>query len=139
LIPVLALVAVLALGLVVYFGKATMSKAASKADQATEVMPGAIAPSLRQQQQGAQAPAPMTAAELISSYQPRIGGLPHTAPRYDALTAPVHAPRAAACLQMQDRCECYTQQGTKLAQVEPAICQSIVKHGYFQDWQDDAV
>lgn len=76
----------------------------------------------------------LTASEYADSFQPRIEGLPHTAPRYDGLTQPAQAPVPAACVQMGARCDCYSQQGTKLA-VSPQICQQIVKTGFFVDWQ----
>ena len=76
---------------------------------------------------------PVTAAELGESYQPRLAGLPQTAARYDDLTKPTQVPMPAACLAMAARCDCYTQQGTRLA-VPMATCMSIVAGGFFQDW-----
>jgi len=35
---------------------------------------------------------------------------------------------------MGERCQCYTQQATKLP-VPLALCVQIVKGGYFNDWQ----
>lgn len=78
--------------------------------------------------------APMTAAEYVQSFQPRIEGLAYTAPRYDELTKPVNVPYPAACISMGERCECFTQQATKLP-VPASLCTQIVKGGYFNDWQ----
>lgn len=75
----------------------------------------------------------MTAAEYADSFAPRIAGLPHTAPRYDGLTAPTTAPFPAACVEMGKRCSCYTQQGTPMPTGE-AVCKQIVKGGFFVDW-----
>lgn len=134
-IPFICLLAIAAIAFVFYFGKKTINDASNADAQeiAESVASVATAPSARALPQQA----PITAEQLIKSHEPRLGGLPQTAPRYDALTAPSRVPRPAACLQMQDRCECYTQQGTKLALVEPSVCRSIVKNGYFQDWSDE--
>lgn len=65
----------------------------------------------------------------------RVEGFPHTAPAFDEVTAPIHAPRPAACVQMGERCTCYTQQATRLPMNE-ATCGQIVAGGYFQEWDD---
>lgn len=77
---------------------------------------------------------PMTAREYIASHVPRIDGLPHTASRFDAVTAPTEAPYPAACIQSKRGCDCYSQQGTKL--LTPAdLCRQIVAGGFFMDWK----
>ena len=76
--------------------------------------------------------------QFLAAYQPRIDGLPHTAPRYDEATKPTTAPYPAACVSMGDRCECYTQQGTKL-QTSAHLCKQIVSDGFFQDWGDQTL
>jgi zona occludens toxin len=78
--------------------------------------------------------ATQTPAEYVASFAPRVEGLPQTAPRYAELTTPTVAPYPAACVSMGDRCDCYTQQATKL-QVPHGLCVQIVKGGYFVDWQ----
>lgn len=75
---------------------------------------------------------PMTTAEYVASYIPRIEGLPQTAPRYDDLTKPTTVPMPAACIKMGDRCDCYSQQATKLM-VPATLCLQIVKAGFFDD------
>jgi zona occludens toxin len=75
----------------------------------------------------------MTPVEYLSAYTPRIPGLPHTAPRYDEVTKPTTAPFPAACVQMGNRCDCFTQQGTKLP-TDAGLCGQIVRNGFFQDW-----
>jgi zona occludens toxin len=78
---------------------------------------------------------PMTAVEYAASFKSRLGGFPHTAPRYDEVTRPVTAPYPAACVEMKSKgCTCYSQQGTKLL-VPDEICTQIVKNGYFVDWE----
>lgn len=76
----------------------------------------------------------LDAAEYVATFVPRVPDYPHTAPRYDEVTKPVTAPYPAACLRMRERCECYSQQGTKLL-VSADACSRIVRDGYFVDWQ----
>lgn len=130
LIPVaLALVALSLLGAYKFF-MGTLDKAKT---------PGAVSGQLSGAQPGqALQPAPKIAApitqvEYLATFQPRLVGLPHTAPRYDDLTKPVDAPFPAACVSMGSRCQCYTQQGTKMP-VPLDLCTQIVKNGFFKDW-----
>lgn len=84
--------------------------------------------------QQAKAVRPMSSLEYVASYTPRIPGLPHTAPRFDEVTRPTEAPYPAACVSMGDKCDCYTQQGTKL--ITPRqTCLQIVAGGFFMDWK----
>lgn len=69
--------------------------------------------------------------------QPRVATLAHTAPVYDEVTKPVRAPYPAACVASKSRCQCYTQQGTKLG-VEEGLCRSIAADGFFVAWEDRA-
>lgn len=80
-------------------------------------------------------PAPVkTTAEYLAGFTPRIPGLPHTAPVYDGVTAPAVAPYPAACISMGKRCECYTQQATRL-QTPHDVCVQIAANGFFIAWQ----
>ena len=83
-------------------------------------------------------PAPMTAAEYAQAYQPRLQGMPHTAPAYDEATKPAEAPYPAACVQMKGECRCYTQQATRL-DVVASLCQQIVAGGFFVAWNRPVV
>lgn len=74
--------------------------------------------------------------DYFASYRPRIDGFPHTAPRYDEVTAPVHAPYPAACIESSKGCNCYTQQGTVLP-VSLDVCSQIVKGGFFIEWDTE--
>lgn len=82
----------------------------------------------------AAAAGPLSAGDYIAYRKPRIPDFPHTAPAYDQVTQPTQAPYPAACVQMGERCECYTQQATVM-HVSHAVCVQIVKRGYFVDWQ----
>lgn len=77
----------------------------------------------------------MTPAEYVKQFQPRVPGLAYTSPVYDEVTKPVRAPYPAACVQGASRCQCYTQQGTKL-EVPKDLCQGIVAGGFFMAWDE---
>jgi zona occludens toxin len=79
--------------------------------------------------------APVTEAEYFSRAEPRIPGMPHTAPMYDEVTKPVRAPMPSACMATKTRCTCFTQQATQLNTPE-ATCRSIVAGGFFVDFED---
>lgn len=66
---------------------------------------------------------------------PRYVGLAHTAPKYDAVTAPVTAPVPASCIASKTKCSCYSQQATVMA-VPDVLCRSIVERGFFVDFKD---
>lgn len=76
----------------------------------------------------------MSTADYIESFKPRIDGLQYTAPRYDALTQPVNVPFPAACIVMEPKCQCYTNQATKL-DIPPNLCRQFAKDGIFQEFQ----
>lgn len=77
---------------------------------------------------------PITLAQYVESYKPRIEGLPHTADRYDELSKPVNMPRVAACVLIRNTCTCYTQQATRL-NTPRNLCEQIVKNGYFEEYE----
>lgn len=84
-----------------------------------------------------QAPKPpgkMTSREYLADRVARLPDFPHTAPAYDEVTKPTVAPYPAACVQMGDRCSCYTQQATVM-HVKHDTCLQIVQRGFFVDWQ----
>lgn len=78
----------------------------------------------------------LTKEQYLQTFVPRVEPFLHTAPRYDEITKPVTAPYPAACIQKieSDICKCYTQQGTPY-QTDKKTCMSIVKNGYFMDWE----
>jgi zona occludens toxin len=102
---------------------------AAPAVQAQQVQPGQA-----QQQQGRAGP--LTTAEWHQAHQPRVHGLAYTAPVYDSVTQPVRAPYPAACISSATRCQCYTQQGTRL-DVPGQLCKDIAAGGFFVAWQLD--
>jgi len=78
-------------------------------------------------------PVSMSAAEYVQAYTPRIAGLAHTAPIYDSVTSPQQAPYPAACIASLKRCQCYSQQGTKLDMTDQ-LCRQIADGGFFVAW-----
>jgi len=78
---------------------------------------------------------PLTLTEYLNQGTPRVPGMVHTAPRYDALTRPVRVPRPVSCLKFADNpCECTNQQGTRLVMTEET-CMGIIRNGgVFADW-----
>lgn len=76
----------------------------------------------------------VTTREYLAQRVPRLEGFPHTSPAYDDVVKPTVAPYPAACVQMGDRCNCYTQQATVM-QVKHDTCLQIVQRGFFVDWQ----
>lgn len=76
----------------------------------------------------------MPVASYLTAYEPRIAGLPHTAPVYDEVTRPAVAPYPAACVSSGSRCQCYSQQATKL-DMPASLCLELVARGFFVNWQ----
>lgn len=68
-----------------------------------------------------------------ASQVPEASGLAFTAPRYAEVTAPVRAPVPAACVSSGARCECWSQDATRL-DVPVGVCREIVAGGFFQDF-----
>lgn len=66
---------------------------------------------------------------------PRVKGLAYTAPIYDQVTQPVRAPYPAACVANANRCQCYTQQATRL-DVPDELCRGIAAGGFFVAWDE---
>ncbi|MCE4068534.1 MULTISPECIES: zonular occludens toxin domain-containing protein [Pseudomonas] len=71
----------------------------------------------------------------LETMQPRIPGMPWTAPIYDQLTKPTDFPRIAGCIRFQTGpCRCFTQQGTPIAMGQQA-CLANIKEGMFDPWK----
>lgn len=76
----------------------------------------------------------LTPAQYVAAFTPRIPDLPHTAPVYDSVTQPTQAPYPAACVASASRCNCYSQQATRM-HVSDQLCRDLVKTGFFVQWQ----
>lgn len=131
--------------MVMFIGKKT---GAIEADKPAAALVGTMAnPMLATPARGPGGAAPFDpvadAKQYLAVSTPRIVGLPHTAPKYDAITVPVRAPVPNACVQIGDpltakevRCKCYSQQGTPM-EVEFNMCIQFARNGYFQDFNPD--
>lgn len=63
-------------------------------------------------------------------YQPRVAERPETAPMYDGMNKAVKAmPYPVACIKAENRCTCYTEQGTKIKDISKKTCLQYVKDG----------
>lgn len=78
----------------------------------------------------------MSQSEFLAQHVPRVPGLAYTAQVYDRVTEPTKAPYPAACAATEKRCECFSQQATKL-DMPDQLCRSIVKDGFFMAWDED--
>lgn len=74
-----------------------------------------------------------TQSGYLKAYTPVIKDIPQSAPIYQEITKPVRVPYAAACMQMGSRCQCYTQQATKM-DISQGMCKQIVAGGQFLDF-----
>ncbi len=74
---------------------------------------------------------PLSPAEYVAAYKPRVPALMHTAPAYDELTKPKRVPVPAACVESKSQgCKCYTQDATPYP--TPAdMCRQMVRNGIF--------
>lgn len=82
------------------------------------------------------APGRSAPADWFTAHTPRVPGLPHTAPWYDGVTAPVDAPAPVGCALVVDRCRCYSAQGTVL-NVSEEMCRGLVDTGFFKEWNGE--
>ncbi|EEG33983.1 hypothetical protein NEIFLAOT_00916, partial [Neisseria flavescens NRL30031/H210] len=63
-------------------------------------------------------------------YKPRIDNRPETAPIYDGMNKSVTVmPWPSACIKSDKACNCYTDQGTKIKEIDKKTCISYIKDG----------
>ena len=63
-------------------------------------------------------------------YKPRIENRPETAPIYDGMNKSVTVmPWPSACVKSEKSCNCYTDQGTKIKEIDKKTCISYIKDG----------
>lgn len=75
-------------------------------------------------------------AHYVQMNTPRVEGLAQTAPKYDELTKPTRVPVPAACIQVADKCRCFSQQGTSL-DVKYSMCIEFARNGFFQEFDPE--
>lgn len=109
----------------------------SMSAKADEPAPHPSNPPQQQQMEKPSSPSPSDDMELASTswaylLQPEIPGVPFTAPLYRERAMQVaDVPRVAGCIQMNNVCRCYTQQGSPVNDVSRDICQQYLKHHPF--------
>ena len=72
----------------------------------------------------------LTKEEWLIQFQPRVKGIPWSAPIYDDLVFEVREKPIPNCVSNKDRCWCYSQQGTRM-DVSEYLCRNIVEFGYY--------
>lgn len=71
-------------------------------------------------------------------YQPRIEGMPHTAPIYDSLNKAVKTmPYPVACVKNGNRCTCYTDQATPIKEMNKSQCLDYVENGIYNPYKTE--
>lgn len=80
---------------------------------------------------------PLTAAQYVDRYQPRVPGLAHTAPVYDEVTKPIRAPVPLHTAIWRGKCHAFSQQGTALDMPQD-MCLAINQRGFFRSFDDKA-
>lgn len=88
--------------------------------------------------QYAQTPPPPPQRPHLSEedYVPRIDGMPHTAPIYDAMNKAVKTmPYPVACVKNANKCTCYTEQATPV-KVNKQQCLDFVKNGIYNPYKE---
>lgn len=75
--------------------------------------------------------------DYLARFQPRVAGVPHSAPAYDEVTVVKTYPRPQ-CIHSPKlgRCSCYTQQATPL-DIPFEMCLHYVRHGWFDPYRDE--
>ncbi len=76
-----------------------------------------------------------TSATFLNDRQPRVQGMPDSAPAYDDLTTPKTFPKVTACIATKTRCSCFTQQATPI-EMEDYRCRYYVDKGWFDPYID---
>lgn len=109
---------------------------ASPAPQSSAAAPGASSGTAPSSASSSSASAhPVSSLDYVASWQPRVEGLPHTAPVYDQITQPAEAPIPSLCVDSKKTgCRCWTQQNTRYATTED-ICRQIVRDGFYIPWK----
>lgn len=128
----LVLLVPLAIGVAVY----AVSRLVKKPPVPTQLSEGQITQALQGQGGQIQRAAidPLAdAKQYVFQQTPRIEGVLFTAPKYDELTKPSAVPMPVACVDSSKRCQCYTQQGTKI-ETPKNMCIDIAHNGYFQEF-----
>ena len=71
-----------------------------------------------------------------TAYVPAVTGLPHTAPIYADIAKPTTFPVVVGCVATKIKCQCYTQQATRV-DMPDALCRDQVKQHAFNPFKRD--
>lgn len=76
--------------------------------------------------------------QYVTNFTPRQIDYPESAPAYDAIRSVKSYPVVAGCVKVDDRCQCYSQQGTHLDLSEQR-CLDIMANKVFDPYRDSPV
>lgn len=117
-----------------FYGRLTREPVVPDAVKASQATGPANGPGRSSDRRGGYQ-APQSAQATLIAHTARVPGLPHTAPRYDELTAPVRVPVIVGCwLQGKDEGFCITQQGTRVMLPREFMSQ-FIERGAFVDFE----
>jgi len=101
---------------------------------------GTFAPALESAQGGVKSSEPLTKEQFYAAYTPVAPGVPWSAPAYQELAKPRVMPILVGCIISKktddQRCNCYTQQGTLIA-LDYASCAYQIDHRVFNPFKDE--
>lgn len=70
-------------------------------------------------------------------FLPLVPGVPNSAPAFAQLRRVSVMPRVASCIQSASKCNCYTQQGSRVFDMAVEQCKSILSKGFgFNPYED---
>jgi hypothetical protein len=80
----------------------------------------------------------LTTVEYVSMWVPRLPEMPFSAPVYDEIAKPTTFPKVASCILGRNTCECFTQQATRILQMDKRFCIHFVENGQFDPFVQEA-
>ncbi len=78
---------------------------------------------------GVQAASSVAGVDTLYDFKPVVPGRPETAPAFNRLRQVVVMPVVSACIQSEQHCACYTQQGSRVADMSEETCRFRVEQG----------
>ena len=79
---------------------------------------------------GVQAASSVAGVDTLYDFKPAVPGRPETAPAFNRLRQVVTMPVVSACIQSEQHCICYTQQGSRIADMSEDTCRFRVEQGH---------
>lgn len=84
---------------------------------------------------------PDTPVDWPALFKPEVAGLPYTAPVYrEQALRPKSVPVVHGCMSMRadfSDCQCFTQQGTRIADMPKQVCRTVLRDGLFNHLAED--